>query len=134
LQQQIEEIDPMRMKIAAAATLFAVSLAGAAFAQPAYDDQYSNNGDGLYQTPVAPAKPVHYPTHATPPAYSSDYTNDSDGFAPTAMAKPAPKVDNTATASIKPLPNCHSMVGPKGSRQKGADSGASRTEACREMH
>lgn len=124
----------MRIKFAAAATLFAVGLASAAFAQPAkYNDDYSNSSDGLYQTPVAPAKPVHYPTHVTPPAYSSDYTNDSDGFAPVAMGKPA-KVDTTATASIKPLPACHSMVGPKGSRQKGADSGASRTEACREMH
>ena len=123
----------MRMKFAVAATLFAVSMASAAFAQPKYMDDYSNDGDGLYPTPVAPAKPVHYPTHVTPPAYSSDYTNDSDGFAPAAMAKPA-KVDNTATASIKPLPDCHSMIGPKGSHQKGADSGASRTEACRAMH
>jgi hypothetical protein len=123
----------MRMKIAAAATLFAVSLASAAFAQTKYNDDYSNDGDGLYQTPVAPAKPMHYPTHAAAPAYSSDYTNDSDGFSPTAMTKPA-KVDNTTTASIKPLPDCHSMVGPKGSHQKGADSGASRTEACRAMH
>ena len=123
----------MRMKFAAAATLFAVSMASAAFAQPKFMDDYSNNGDGLYQTPVAPAKPIHYPTHVAPPAYSSDYTNDSDGFAPAAMSKPA-KVDNTATASIKPLPDCHSMIGPKGSHQKGADSGASRTEACRAMH
>jgi len=123
----------MRMKFAVAATLFAVSMASAAFAQPKFMDDYSNNGDGLYQTPVAPAKPIHYPTHVAPPAYSSDYTNDSDGFAPAAMAKPA-KVDNTTTASIKPLPDCHSMVGPKGSHQKGADSGASRTEACRAMH
>lgn len=122
----------MRMKFAAAA-LFAVSMASAAFAQPKFMDDYSNNGDGLYQTPVAPAKPIHYPTRVAPPAYSSDYTNDSDGFAPAAMSKPA-KVDNTATASIKPLPDCHSMIGPKGSRQKGADSGASRTEACRAMH
>ncbi len=123
----------MRMKFAAAAALFAVSMASAAFAQPKFMDDYSNNGDGLYQTPVAPAKPIHYPTRVAPPAYSSDYTNDSDGFAPAAMSKPA-KVDNTATASIKPLPDCHSMIGPKGSRQKGADSGASRTEACRAMH
>ncbi|MGM4909767.1 hypothetical protein [Rhizobium sp. 768_B6_N1_8] len=123
----------MRMKFAVAATLFAVSMASAAFAQPKFMDDYSNDGDGLYQTPVAPAKPVHYPTRVAPPAYSSDYTNDSDGFAPAAMSKPA-KVDNTATASIKPLPDCHSMIGPKGSRQKGADSGASRTEACRAMH
>lgn len=122
----------MRIKFAVAATLFAVSMASAAFAAPKYMDDYSNSGDGLYPTPVAPAKPVHYPAHATPPAYSSDYTNDSDGFAPVAMGKP--QVDNTATASIKPLPDCHSMVGPKGSRQKGADSGASRTEACRAMH
>ena len=123
----------MRMKFAVAAALFAASMASTAFAQPKYADDYSNDSDGLYQTPVAPSKPVHYPTHVTPPAYSSDYTNDSDGFAPTAMAKPA-KVDTAATGSIKPLPDCHSMVGPKGSRQKGADSGATRTEACRETH
>lgn len=89
----------MRIKFALAASLFAVSLAGAAFAQP---------------------------------TYSSDYTNDSDGFAPSAMAAPA--VDKTATASINSLPPCHSMIGPKGSHTKGADSGASRTEACRATH
>ena len=89
----------MRIKFALAASLFAVSLAGAAFAQPTYSD---------------------------------DYTNDSDGFAPSAMATPA--VDKTATASIAPLPPCHSMIGPKGSHTKGADSGASRTEACRATH
>jgi len=46
----------------------------------------------------------------------------------------APAVDKTATASITPLPPCHSMIGPKGSHTKGADSGASRTEACRATH
>ena len=48
----------MRMKIAVAATLFAVSMASAAFAAPKYMDDYSNDGDGLYPTPVAPAKPT----------------------------------------------------------------------------
>ncbi|ARM88566.1 hypothetical protein RHEC894_CH02270 [Rhizobium sp. CIAT894] len=121
----------MRIKFALAASLFAVSLAGAAFAQPGYSDDYTNDSDGFSPSPVAKPAPVHY-SNRKAPAYSSDYTNDSDGFAPSAMAAPA--VDKTATASIAPLPPCHSMIGPKGSHTKGADSGASRTEACRATH
>ncbi|MGV4795717.1 hypothetical protein [Rhizobium sp. F40D2] len=121
----------MRIKFALAASLFAVSLAGAAFAQPTYSDDYTNDSDGFAPSPMSKPAPVHYTSHKAP-AYSSDYTNDSDGFAPSAMAAPA--VDKTATASITPLPPCHSMIGPKGSHSKGADSGASRTEACRATH
>lgn len=120
----------MRIKFALAASLFAVSLAGAAFAQPTYSDDYTNDSDGFAPSPVAKPAPVHY-SNRKAPAYSSDYTNDSDGFAPTAVT---PVVDKTATASIKALPPCHSMIGPSGSHTKGADSGASRTEACRAMH
>ncbi|AGS22014.1 hypothetical protein [Rhizobium etli] len=122
----------MRIKFALAASLFAVSLAGAAFAQPTYSDDYTNDSDGFAPSKMAPPAAVHYSNNHKAPAYSSDYTNDSDGFAPTAMAGPA--VDKTATASIKPLPPCHSMVGPRGSHTKGADSGASRSEACRATH
>ncbi|EJC72554.1 hypothetical protein Rleg10DRAFT_0976 [Rhizobium leguminosarum bv. trifolii WSM2012] len=121
----------MRIKFALAASLFAVSLAGAAFAQPGYSDDYTNDSDGFSPSPVSKPGPVHY-SNRKAAAYSSDYTNDSDGFAPSAMAAPA--VDKTATASIAPLPPCHSMIGPKGSHTKGADSGASRTEACRATH
>ncbi|MDR9771238.1 hypothetical protein [Rhizobium hidalgonense] len=121
----------MRIKFALAASLFAVSLAGAAFAQPGYSDDYTNDSDGFSPSPVSKPAPVHY-SNRKAAAYSSDYTNDSDGFAPSAMAAPA--VDKTATASIAPLPPCHSMIGPKGSHTKGADSGASRTEACRATH
>ena len=121
----------MRIKFALAASLFAVSLAGAAFAQPTYSSDYTNDSDGFAPSPMSKPAPVHYRSHKAP-AYSSDYTNDSDGFAPSAMA--APVVDKTATASINPLPPCHSMIGPKGSHTKGADSGASRTEACRATH
>ncbi|MFS8144364.1 hypothetical protein [Rhizobium sp. BR 249] len=120
----------MRIKFALAASLFAVSLAGAAFAQPTYSDDYTNDSDGFAPSPVAKPAPVHY-SNRKAPAYSSDYTNDSDGFAPTAVT---PVVDKAATASIKPLPPCHSMIGPSGSHTKGADSGASRTEACRATH
>ncbi|MFS2179138.1 hypothetical protein ACCC98_24850 [Rhizobium pisi] len=121
----------MRIKFALAASLFAVSLAGAAFAQSTYSDDYTNDSDGFAPSPMSKPAPVHY-SNRKAPAYSSDYTNDSDGFAPSRMSGPA--VDKMATASIKPLPPCHSMIGPSGSHTKGADSGASRTDACRAMH
>jgi hypothetical protein len=69
------------------------------------------------------------------PQYSSDYSNDSDGFAPAHMAatKPIHGVDKMTTGSIRPLPDCadsakHGMV-----NTRGGDSGASHTDACRDV-
>ena len=124
----------MRIKFVAAVSLFAISMATTAFAQPHYSDDYTNDSDGFAPAKMAPAPIVHYKTPHKAPEYSSDYTNDSDGFAPTHVAT-APAVDRNATASIKPLPDCQSMVHSKSTiHTQGGDSGASRTDACHATH
>ncbi len=116
----------------AAASILALGLASSAFAQTQYSNDYTNDSDGFAPVKVAPAKPIHYTQHAAP-QYSNDYTNDSDGFAPVRMAPPA--VDKMATASIKPLPDCHSMIhGKQTVHTQGGDSGTTRPTACRETH
>lgn len=119
----------MRFKFAAAASILALGLAGTAFAQPQYSNDYSNDSDGFAPVQVAPPKPIHY-THRKAPEYSSDYTNDSDGFAPVHMSPP---VDKTTTASIKPLPDCDYMKTNSKVHTAGGDSGASHTDACRDI-
>ncbi len=47
----------MRIKFALAASLFAVSLAGAAFAQPTYSDDYTNDSDGFAPSPTSKLSP-----------------------------------------------------------------------------
>jgi hypothetical protein len=129
LQRRIEEIYTMRIRFAAAAAVLALGLAGTALAQPQYSSDYSNAGDGFAPTKMAPPKPAHY-THHKAPEYSDDYTSDSDGFAPVHMA---PRVDKMSTASIKPLPDCSYMSRTAGVHTQGGDSGASHTDACRDI-
>jgi hypothetical protein len=123
----------MRIRFAATVSILALGLATTAFAQPQYSDDYSNDSDGFAPSKVETAKPLHY-AHRTAVQYSDDYTNDSDGFAP-AKVGTTPKVDRMATASIKPLPDCHSMIhGKQTVHTQGGDSGATRPTACRETH
>lgn len=124
----------MRIKLAATASLFAISMATGAFAQPLYSNDYTNNSDGFAPSRTAPAPVMHYKATHKAPTYSSDYTNDSDGFAPSHVAA-APAVDRNATGSIRPLPDCQSMVHSRSTiHTQGGDSGASRTDACRATH
>ncbi|MDP9808894.1 hypothetical protein J2W42_001741 [Rhizobium tibeticum] len=119
----------MRFKFAAAASILALGLASAAFAQPQYSNDYTNDSDGFSPVQMAPKKPVHYANRKAP-QYSSDYTNDSDGFAPARMSSP---VDRTTTASIKPLPDCDYMKTNSKVHTAGGDSGASHSDACRDV-
>jgi hypothetical protein len=119
----------MRIQFAAAAAVIALGMAGAAVAQPMYSNDYTNDSDGFAPVKVAPPKPVHYAAHKAP-EYSDDYTNDSDGFAPVRVSPP---VDKMATASIKPLPPCSDSPKGHGLHTAGGDSGASHTDACRDV-
>jgi hypothetical protein len=119
----------MRIQFAAAAAVLTLCLSGAAFAQPMYSNDYTNDSDGFAPVKVAPPKPVHYTQHKAP-EYSDDYTNDSDGFAPVRVAPP---VDKMSTASIKPLPPCDYSPKGHGLHTAGGDSGASHTDACRDV-
>jgi hypothetical protein len=122
-------ISPMRFKLAAATSILAFGLASAAFAQQQYSNDYSNDSDGFAPVQMAPKKPVHF-VNRKAPEYSSDYNNDSDGFAPTRMS---PSVDKMTTASIKPLPDCDYMKTNSRVHTAGGDSGASHTDACRDV-
>jgi hypothetical protein len=115
----------MHIHFAAAAAFFTLGMAGAAFAQPQYSNDYSNDTDGFAPVTMAPPKPVHYTQHRAP-EYSNDYSNDGDGFAPVRIA---PKVDKTATASIRPLPDC-SYMSKDTVHTKGGDS---HSDACRDI-
>src|SRR3954465_10776526 len=124
----------MRIKFAAAVSLFAISMATTAFAQPLYSDDYTNDSDGFAPSKTAPAPVVHYKTTHKAPEYSSDYTNDSDGFSSTHLAT-APVVDGNATASMNARADCQSMVPSKSAMHtQGGDSGASRTDAYHATH
>ncbi|MGO8134426.1 hypothetical protein ACC730_38670, partial [Rhizobium ruizarguesonis] len=52
--------DHRKIIFALAASLFAVSIAGDAFAQPTYSDDYTNDSDGLAPSPTSKPAPVHY--------------------------------------------------------------------------
>jgi hypothetical protein len=119
----------MRIQFVAAAAVLTLCLSGAAFAQPVYSNDYNNDSDGFAPVKVAPSKPVRYTQHKAP-EYSNDYTTDSDGFAPVRVA---PSVDKMATASIKPLPPCADSPKGHGLHTAGGDSGASHTDACRDV-
>ena len=119
----------MRFRFAAATSLLVLGLAGAAFAQTQYSNDYSNDSDGFAPVQTTAKKPVHY-VNRKAPEYSDDYTNDSDGFAPTHMS---PNVDRTTTASIKPLPDCDYMKTNSKVHTAGGDSGASHSDACRDI-
>jgi hypothetical protein len=119
----------MSIKIIAAATLFAVSLATAAFAQPIYSDDYNSEG---IEPAHAPAKTVLHYSNRKAPEYSDDYNDE--GIEPV-HAPTSKNIDVTKTASIKSLPDCHGMVGEHGKvHTRGGDSGASRMDACRATH
>ncbi|KRB57119.1 hypothetical protein ASE04_28525 [Rhizobium sp. Root708] len=118
----------MHIRFAAAAGILALGLAGTAFAQPQYSNDYSNDSDGFAPVQVAPSKPMHYAQHKAP-EYSNDYTNDSDGFAPVRMS---PSVDKMSTGSIKPLPDCPSAQTGR-VHTAGGDGGASHSDACRDI-
>ncbi|WP_160004031.1 hypothetical protein [Rhizobium sp. 18055] len=122
----------MRIQLSAAIAVLALGMAGSALAQPLYSDDYTNDSDGFAPVKVAPAKPVHYAAHKAP-EYSNDYTNDSDGFAPVRVSQAAPKVDRMATASIRKLPACDDSPIGHGLHTMGGDSGASHTDACRDI-
>ncbi|OWV96053.1 hypothetical protein [Rhizobium sp. R693] len=119
----------MRFKFAAAASILALGLASAAFAQSQYSNDYSNDSDGFAPVQMTPKKPVHY-VNRKAPEYSDDYTNDSDGFAPTRTSS---SVDKMTTASVKPLADCDYMKTNSRVHTAGGDSGASHSDACRDI-
>jgi len=120
----------MRFRFAAAASVLALSLGlgSAAFAQQ-YSNDYSNDSDGFAPVQMTAKKPIHYANRKAP-EYSSDYTNDSDGFAPARMSAP---VDRMTTGSVRRLPDCDYMRTNSGVHTAGGDSGASHTDACRDI-
>jgi len=117
----------MRMKIIAAASLFAASMATAAFAQPQYSSD--DNNDGSAPTGMSAAAPVHYA------AYTMRKSSDENGGYAPVRSSSTPAVDRMVTGSIKPpLPDCQSMLQPSSNSKihtEGGDGGASRTDACR---
>ena len=87
----------MRIKFALAASLFAVSLAGAAFAQPTYSDDYTNDSDGFAPSPVSKPAPVHYSSRKAP-AYSAT-TPMTATVSPRAPWRPLPSTKPQRRAS-----------------------------------
>lgn len=118
----------MSIKLAAAASLFAISMASSVFAAPMYDDSY------VKPVRINPPKPVQY-THHAGPAYTDDYTNDSDGWYQSKM--PAPSKINYSKLEAKlraeRLPSCQTPDQLKGPQTRAGDGGATHTDACRDM-
>lgn len=118
----------MSIKLAATASLFAISMASSVFAAPMYDDSY------VRPIRISPPKPVHYTQH-TAPAYSDDYTNDSDGWYQTKMPAPSKINYNKLEAKLRAehLPNCQTPDELSGPQTRAGNGGASNTDACRDV-